>query len=226
MVAIATEFASPQKTPAAENALWGQVQLPGYRYYNPEMGRWVSRDPLWEEGFRQAAELEILLDADGADQNPYGYLENTPTDHLEYLGLLAATVTCTEDCEMVPSIPDSVCKLVAACTKVHEKHHIEQCKADPSCNFCKPLASGCGCSSGKGATLKNWHRWSPKYRTKGSIECPAIKISLQCLYDAQEYDAKTDEEKKCVRTAIAAGKKQARENNCQGIPSGPSKRGK
>ena len=29
---------------------WGQVQLSGQRYYNAEMGRWVSRDPVEEWG--------------------------------------------------------------------------------------------------------------------------------------------------------------------------------
>ena len=27
-----------------------EVQVPGYRYYNPNLGRWVSRDPIGERG--------------------------------------------------------------------------------------------------------------------------------------------------------------------------------
>jgi len=29
---------------------WGCLQLSGYRYYNPELGRWLSRDPIEEQG--------------------------------------------------------------------------------------------------------------------------------------------------------------------------------
>ena len=55
MVAIATAFASSRNRRAAKNALWGQVQLPGYRYYNPELGRWVRRDPMGERPARNLA---------------------------------------------------------------------------------------------------------------------------------------------------------------------------
>ena len=27
-----------------------EVQVPGFRYYNTELGRWVRRDPIWERG--------------------------------------------------------------------------------------------------------------------------------------------------------------------------------
>ncbi|WP_425606517.1 RHS repeat-associated core domain-containing protein [Prosthecobacter fusiformis] len=27
----------------------------GYRYYSPELGRWLSRDPIGEEVFRQSS---------------------------------------------------------------------------------------------------------------------------------------------------------------------------
>ena len=50
MVAIATEYASPLKTRTPEKRSRGQVQLPGLRYYNPDLGRWPSRDPYDEMG--------------------------------------------------------------------------------------------------------------------------------------------------------------------------------
>jgi RHS repeat-associated protein len=43
----------------------------GYRYYNPNTGRWVSRDPIGEKG-------GVSL---------YGYVNNRSTSRLDYLGL-------------------------------------------------------------------------------------------------------------------------------------------
>jgi len=43
----------------------------GYRYYNPELGRWLNRDPLQEAG----------------GINLYGFVGNYPLGNLDYLGL-------------------------------------------------------------------------------------------------------------------------------------------
>jgi len=43
----------------------------GYRYYSPEMGRWISRDPIEEEG----------------GINLYGMVANDPVNNWDYLGL-------------------------------------------------------------------------------------------------------------------------------------------
>jgi hypothetical protein len=43
----------------------------GYRYYDPKTGRWPSRDPIEEEG----------------GLNLYGFVENTPINRLDILGL-------------------------------------------------------------------------------------------------------------------------------------------
>ena len=53
MVALATEFTSPRKSCSPKTPIGDRVQLPGLRYYNPELGRWVSRDPIGEDGFRK-----------------------------------------------------------------------------------------------------------------------------------------------------------------------------
>ncbi len=42
----------------------------GYRYYNPDIGRWVNRDPIGERG----------------GVNLFGFVGNNPIDHLDYLG--------------------------------------------------------------------------------------------------------------------------------------------
>jgi hypothetical protein len=46
------------------------VHYYGYRYYNPELGRWGSRDPLGEDG----------------GLNVYGFVRNSPIIAVDYLG--------------------------------------------------------------------------------------------------------------------------------------------
>ena len=48
----------------------------GYRYYNPSTGRWLSRDPIAEDG----------------GVNLYGFSANTPIDAVDVLGLAKRTV--------------------------------------------------------------------------------------------------------------------------------------
>lgn len=47
------------------------MQLSGLRYYNPEMGRWASRDPVGKRG----------------GMNLYGFLHNMPIGRFDKLGL-------------------------------------------------------------------------------------------------------------------------------------------
>jgi RHS repeat-associated protein len=49
-----------------------QVSESGQRYYSPELGRWLSRDPIGEQG----------------GQNQYVYVSNAPTTLTDLLGLL------------------------------------------------------------------------------------------------------------------------------------------
>jgi RHS repeat-associated protein len=65
----------------------------GYRYYNPRWGRWLSRDPLEEEGFRMMQGMltgEPLPEKDPRDCNPYAFVLNDPTNAYDYLGLQPA----------------------------------------------------------------------------------------------------------------------------------------
>ena len=56
--------------PAAMTIASG-VTVYGYRYYDPETGRWLSRDPIGERG----------------GLNLYGFVGNDPTSHIDVLGL-------------------------------------------------------------------------------------------------------------------------------------------
>ncbi|MCZ7593233.1 MAG: RHS repeat-associated core domain-containing protein [Kiritimatiellae bacterium] len=57
----------------------GQIRQYGYRYYNPELGRWPNRDPIEEEG----------------GENLYGFIDNSPCNEIDPLGLSASCSTQT-----------------------------------------------------------------------------------------------------------------------------------
>jgi RHS repeat-associated protein len=69
----------------------------GYRWYHPNLQRWLNRDPIGENGF------ETLRgnDADplGDGPNLYAFVENTPVSHLDFWGLSACTDQCYKDFE-------------------------------------------------------------------------------------------------------------------------------
>ena len=56
----------------------------GYRFYNPQPGRWINRDPINESSFKVSTRLsrpsnEFLYD--------YTFVENSPVSEWDYLGL-------------------------------------------------------------------------------------------------------------------------------------------
>jgi RHS repeat-associated protein len=62
----------PQGLPGDEvTKTASDVRYYGYRYYSPEMGRWISRDPIEEEG----------------GINLYGMVGNDPVNQVDVLGL-------------------------------------------------------------------------------------------------------------------------------------------
>jgi RHS repeat-associated protein len=63
--------------------------LSGLRYYYPEMGRWVSADPLWDRAFKilLPSVMESRYSRGGADPNLYGFVGNSPIILLDPHGL-------------------------------------------------------------------------------------------------------------------------------------------
>jgi RHS repeat-associated protein len=53
-----------------------RVQISGYRYYSPRLGRWITRDPIGEKGGR----------------NLLGFVGNNPISRIDKTGLLPAVV--------------------------------------------------------------------------------------------------------------------------------------
>jgi RHS repeat-associated protein len=62
----AKSFASPKT-----HVPGSRVKERGYRYYQPESGRWVNRDPIREKG----------------GKNLYGFVRNRPADFTDFRGL-------------------------------------------------------------------------------------------------------------------------------------------
>ncbi len=57
----------------------------GYRYYNPSTGRWISRDPIEEQGFDSLQ----MVDAFGGTSIPnlYNFVANDPLSSIDLFGL-------------------------------------------------------------------------------------------------------------------------------------------
>ena len=62
----------PRTSPPKTHTPWDQVQLPGYRYYNPTLGRWVNRDRLAERG----------------GLHLFGFVRNDPIRRVDRFGLI------------------------------------------------------------------------------------------------------------------------------------------
>lgn len=71
-----------------EEAAGGQcparIAVYGFRYYAPEIGRWVSRDPIGERGLKVIASFEDHITN---ETNRYVLLHNLPTGSVDALGL-------------------------------------------------------------------------------------------------------------------------------------------
>jgi RHS repeat-associated protein len=69
----------------------------GYRYYMPEVGRWVTTDPGEVEVFKLAALIGMIA---VREPNLYAFVVNRPLDNIDILGLYtdAAGKKCSTDC--------------------------------------------------------------------------------------------------------------------------------
>jgi len=63
------------------------VKERGLRYYNPEAGRWMSRDPVEEEGFAAITPLAGRYSPRRGRGDNYLYVSNKPADYIDPLGL-------------------------------------------------------------------------------------------------------------------------------------------
>jgi RHS repeat-associated protein len=64
-----------------------------YRYYSPELGRWLSRDPITELGHGLIADVESF-DYARENENPYRHTDNDPLNNIDRLGRFACGGAC------------------------------------------------------------------------------------------------------------------------------------
>jgi len=72
----------------------------GYRYLNPNVGRWLSRDPIRDDSFKQNNVLEKNLQKAIRRMNSvtyglYNFANNNPMDQIDFLGLETIHISVT-----------------------------------------------------------------------------------------------------------------------------------
>src|SRR6056297_3099031 len=83
----ATDCGFECRRPRSTTVLGG-VPYYGYRFYNPELGRWVSRDPI--------GEYDDLTIESIADPNLYMQCANNTISEFDYLGLYWGYEECRD----------------------------------------------------------------------------------------------------------------------------------
>ena len=154
----------------------------GLRFYQPEMGRWTSRDPIRDVGFDGEWEFTENL-SKWFGEGLYTMLGNDAITLTDYLGLKDITVgktQCDSSCNLVPWTKPGLNNNLKKCVEVHEKLHIKQC-GETGCNFCKKLPNNCGCSSGEGSFMPDSAWGGTKYDNDTKGECPAYRAQYDCL---------------------------------------------
>ena len=82
---LTTQDAHPRETPKPHTPV-SRMQVAGHRHYNPELGRWISRDPIGEVGsglMRKARPLKKLT------PNTLLFVDNCPVSNVDVLGLFS-----------------------------------------------------------------------------------------------------------------------------------------
>jgi len=88
----------------------------GYRFYHPELGRWVNRDPILDISFK----LQLPRSGTGAIDMPmelmadeYGFVGNNPISITDYLGLCPAGQVKDPECLRQCALDKGVCLSLA-----------------------------------------------------------------------------------------------------------------
>jgi RHS repeat-associated protein len=98
------------------------VRYYGYRYYNPGLGRWISRDPIGELGFELLVDdqliLLIFIHSTGEESlNIFSFVDNSPRNHIDPYGLQEQQCCITDSDE--DGTPDKDDPDFDPCSKVN-----------------------------------------------------------------------------------------------------------
>jgi hypothetical protein len=172
-----------------------RLQERGLRFYNTELSRWISRDPINEKGFQRSALWNrLLLPAHSTFSHTYMFNKNGPTYRVDPIGLADQTGVADPCAEYAQKFPEDeevkkgggtvVCKDgalypcvwappgthagIVLCAKQHEERHAETqgVIVCPKCSF------------GRG-TFKD-------DKTGVAEECSRYKEELGCLGSKKE----------------------------------------
>lgn len=140
-------------------------------FYNPNAGRWLSRDPIGEEG----------------GKNVYGFVGNKPTRHVDALGLQSPQVTLVEaiaqgNVAQVESIlagmaegdagyamAQAFLKKVAQCTATWAAYKALNCKGCDGCKTKEEAAVNATCLTAEIAGRAAYLKMKCDYVLAGSI---------------------------------------------------------
>jgi RHS repeat-associated protein len=78
-----------------------------FRYYSPELGKWMSRDPIEEEGFSTSfyKRSMILVEYEKEVECVYSYVRHSPISKIDLLGL---TLCCECEEYKLPTVGSQV----------------------------------------------------------------------------------------------------------------------
>ena len=140
------------------------LDLALYRAYDPDLGRWLSQDPIGA--------------ADGL--NLYAYVKNGPTVRLDPLGLKGCTLS-PEGSLLLPAY-----SFTSACD-AHDNCYGTCGKSKEACDdrFCRDLGRKCDELSGWRVLFRS------DCKTQAALYCAAVKVVGKFWYDkAQETACK------------------------------------
>lgn len=184
-----THLITKAAIPVLSLIAWLLTPQTGRCFYNPSTGRWLSRDPVQEDGF-----LVLLSDRSDyevdQEQNLYCFVSNDSLSHYDNLGLVASP--CANPCADAKrqgldngNVGGVVCcggkkyacvwisggathatnkkakSIIDKCSSVHEKHHFGDINCPCSSGVTRP-----GFKPGKDPNTQ---------------ECAAYKAEVACL---------------------------------------------
>ena len=108
----------------------------GYRYYSPNTGRWLSRDPIGEKRFRDL----VGRSSDKSEQilQAYAFVENAPLWKWDVLGLLSGGTGAGQRC-MVEMTCEEVCRMYIEDAKTGVSVPTVLCWYDKPCPCVTPI---------------------------------------------------------------------------------------
>jgi hypothetical protein len=173
-----------------------RLSVSGLRYYSPEMGRWINRDPIGDKLARKMSCLPSPVSVISTcsakakdDSEPlflYWFIRNNPPNQFDILGLrVGGTIECQGGKPVVVIVvgPNDVPggQSTVDCFRRHEQQHLADInRVDP--DYCEGKPDGT--------------KWQPgDWKEYHQTECNAYYSGNQCLRDIDPCQLKDDRER-------------------------------